>query len=691
MSPRSTPSKIVFVDRMGLAALLRLLALRRPLQAVWYFDAASPVVLRLIRWSRRLGLLRAEPRQVEHNIGHVRDESGKFEWGRLWGYIRDTGMRIKEERTLTDPLVRRMASTWELAKLATYFEKKIEYELRDDCYRVGLVEWLARAQLRIEPSDCILVLERGQWFPYIRELARSRGMATASYPDPWAVLAKASPVAFKALARGLLLAVGLARGVLRRASFAGTPRRSAEPGGTGQSTHGRAIAIRYFFRSLSMDPSVRSEFFWLNDSDIPYSEVLLYDYVTDKPMDAETAARLRERGVRLLGRGPGVPVWRPTRRMYPVLFRVTWRMVKGLLACWARGEWVSAYHLRQLVVLALDYSYWYDFYRANGVRVNVSAMHSLKVSQALALDALNGVSAVYQYASSIICLAASYLYAGQDIVFIFSPAFEGLWRKIRAPVRSMVSVGFLDDGAVRHLQALGRSAELREDLESHGARFVLAYFDENSTDRWNNYCGDDQSADDYEFLLKWLLADPSLGIVFKPKKAMNLFQRIQHAKGLVDEAMATGRCRFLMGETIIGGIFPAEAALAADVCIGKPGTAALESRLAGVRSLMLDIEGFRDDLYHSWGRGHVVFDDWPSLRDAVERFRAYPEAYPEFGDWSAGIEELDPFRDGNASRRIGLYIKLVYDSLNHGAGKEEALAEAAEQYAGRARTLAHAG
>ena len=689
MSSPSTPSRTVFVDRMGPAALLRLLGLRRSLRAIWYFDAASPVLLRLISWSQRLGLLRAEVRQVEHNIGHVRDDSGKFEWDRLWGYIREVGMKIKKERTLTDPLVRRMAPTWELAKVATYFEKKIEYELRDDCYRIGLVEWMARSQLGVEPSNCILVLERRQWYPYIRDLARSRGMATASYLDPRGGLAKAIPVAFKAFDRGLLLLKGLASSVLRRARFTGTPR--PESMAATAVARGPAIGIRYYFRSLSLDPSVRSEFFWLQGSDIPYSDVLLYDYVTDVPLDAETTARLREQGIRLLGRGPGVPTWRPTPRMYPVLFRVMSRLARGLFASWARGQWVSPYYLRQLVVLGLDYSYWYDFYEANGVRVNVSAMHNLKVSQVLALDALNGVSAVYQYASSIICLAASYLYAGEDVVFVFSPAFEKLWHKIRAPVRSIVPVGFIDDGAVSHLRTLRRPEELRGDLESHGARFVLSYFDENSTDRWNNCCSDEQSADDYEFLLRWLLADPYLGIVFKPKKATNLLQRIQRVKGLVDEAMATGRCKFLMGETVIGGIFPAEAALAADICIGRPGTAALESRLAGVPSLMVDLDGFRDAIYQSWGRGTVVFDDWPSLRAAVERYRDDPEGYSELGDWSPGIDEIDPFRDGNASRRIGLYVKLIYDSLNRGASREEALAKAAEQYAGQARDLVRTG
>ena len=679
------------MDRLCPASLLRILLLGRSAGAIWHFDPATPAARWMVRWLLRLGLLRAEVKQVDCDLGQVRDDTGKFEWDRLWAYIRDTGARIKAERINTDPLIRKAASTWDPAKISIYFEKKVERELRDECYRFGLVEWMARNRLAADPGDCVLVLKRWQWYSYIRDLARSRGVATASYRDPWEALAKAGRLAFKGFTKGWLQALGLSRDLIRRIGALSAPPRPSDSGGRGGRKSASAIGIRYYFRSLSLDPSIRSEFFWLHDSGIPFSEVLLYDYVTDKPVDGRTLEQLRERGIRLLGRGPGVPAWRPTPGILRILAGAMFPLVRGVLSCWARGKWVSPYSLRGLAALALDYSYWHDFYGANGVRVNVSAMHNLRVSQVLALDALNGVTAVYQYTSSIIYLAASYLYAGEDIVFVFSSAFEELWHRVRAPVNSIVKVGFVDDGAVRHLRELGRSDTLRRELEANGARFVLSYYDENSTTRWSSYGSDEASADDYEFLLRWLLADPSLGIVFKPKKATNLLQRIHRVRGLVDNAVSTGRCRFLMGETVIGSIFPAEAALASDVCIGKVGAAALESRLAGVPSVMIDLEGFRNDFYYRWGRGRIVFDDWPSLRAAIETYRADPDRHPEFGDWSPGLDDVDPFRDGNASRRLGLYIGLVHDALKRGTGKAEALSEAAEKYAGGARSLVRTG
>ncbi len=108
--------------------------------------------------------------------------------------------------------------------------------------------------------------------------------------------------------------------------------------------------------------------------------------------------------------------------------------------------------------------------------------------------------------------------------------------------------------------------------------------------------------------------------------------------------------------------------MVADVCIGKldGSTAALEARLAGVPTVLIDTEGFRSHPFYRWGRDRVVFENWKSLRAAIQRYRFAPEAYPGFGDWSPGLDGLDPFKDGHAGLRIGLYIAWVYEALKKG-------------------------
>jgi len=346
-----------------------------------------------------------------------------------------------------------------------------------------------------------------------------------------------------------------------------------------------------------------------------------------------------------------------------------------------RGKHISFYYLRSLTSLAWDYAYWYEFYSANQVRVNIGTLNT-SVGQVLALEALNGVSAAYQYSVSPILCATSLLSAGEDVQFVLSPVFEDLWQSVEPPINTYVSTGFLYDNAIPVIRSLERVGELRKEIQNNGARFILCFFDENTLNRWDIYAWDEGAADDYEFLLRWLLSDDSLGMVFKPKKPSNLFQRIARVSDLIQRAQQTGRCKFMITDGLMGNTFPAEAAMVADVCIGKldGSTAALEARLAGLPTVLVDAEGFRSHHFYRWGRDRVVFEDWDSLRESVERYRLAPEAYPEFGDWSPGINSLDPFRDGQGSLRIGLYIGWIYEALKKDASKQEALKMAAQQF-----------
>ena len=250
------------------------------------------------------------------------------------------------------------------------------------------------------------------------------------------------------------------------------------------------------------------------------------------------------------------------------------------------------------------------------------------------------------------------------------------------PVQKYVSTGFIYDNSIQEVRKLPRVQELRRDLESRGAKFILAFFDENTLNSWDIYASNEASSDEYEFLLRWLLDDRTLGIVFKPKKSTNLFERIARVLPLIEKAQGTGRCKFLMSDTLVGRTFPAEAALAADVCIGKldGSTAAFEASLAGVPSVLIDTEGFRSHPFYAWGKDRVVFEDWKSLRKAVERYRRMPEGYPEFGDWSPALDDLDPYRDEQASLRMGLFISWVYEAVKQGMDKNDAIALASQRF-----------
>lgn len=675
-------STVLFVDELSLSSLLHLLLHRRSSEAIWHFEPITPSGQRLLGICRFLRLINGKVRQFPHQISDVRDAAGESQVVVLAGYARAIGSKIRAEQVEPDPLIRAMASEWRAEKLLLYFDKLIEKEIQRECFRIGLVKWMLRTHLHVALPESVLLIRRGKWFSYLQAHAWLHGIQLIGYGRLWSLtgISKTGRTLMLIWARLPFLWRRIANRLRRLAVAARRRDLPGKPPAEEQAPASR-IAIHYWHRSLSFDPATRSEFFWVHGSGIPYSEILLYGFVADGPLAAETLRPISEHGVKVLGRGPGIPNWFPTRHIFIVLVQAALKLMLAVLRRLARGQRVSPYYVRALLALAIDYAYWFDFFAANRVQVNVGTLNT-SVAQVLALDALNGVSVAYQYSTSNILYPSKLLSSGENIQFVFSPVFERLWRRIDAPVDSYVHTGFIYDGAFQALRASERPAETRKQLRANGARFILCFYDENSVNRWDIAAPHDEAAHDYEYLLKWLLADPTLGIVFKPKKSKDLFQRIARVSGLIEQARRTGRCRFLTSDYVVGSVFPAEAAFAADICVGKlsGGTAATESCLAGVPTLLIDVEGFRSHPFHKWGRGKVVFDSWKQLRVAVEEYRSAPEAHPEFGDWSPGLDDFDPFQDGQASLRMGLYIRWVYEALKQGVPKQAALATAAEQY-----------
>ena len=677
---------ILFVDKITFSSLLRVMVLGRSARTIWYFDPIAPLPQRLLGIFQRLGLIRAKVRQIGYRIGQVRDDDGESEYVKFFGYARSICGKIMREQIELNPLIDKMASEeWQKHKILLYFEKLVEYEVRMECLRIGLIEWILKTQLPISPTPSILLIEHKQWFPYLEEHARSQEIRLAAYGRR-GILTMLARASFRLLISSMKTLLYILKAFPHRMRIPSAPVASYHSSGeptAEQQLDGSRLAIHYYHRKVSFDPAQRSEFFWLNGTGIPYSEVLLYNYVSDVPLDTATLDQLNSLGVKVLGNGHGISQWRPTNLMFTVGLRTHLKLTVAALRCLARGEKVSIFCLRRLSSLAQDYAYWYDFYSVNRVRVNVGTLNTT-LGQVLALDALGGVSASYHdTASNIIC--PSPLSTGDNVQFVFSPLFERLWRVFETPTDSFVHTGFIYDNSIKAARDLDRVSEARKQLQDHGARFILCFFDENSFNQWYFPTWDEDAVADYEFLLEWLLADPTLGIVFKPKKSPTLFQRIAQVSDLTDRARATGRCKFLTSDTLVGSIYPAEAALMADVCIGVLGgtTAALEARLAGVPTVMIDSEGFRSHPFHAWGHGRVVFDNWESLRAALEQYRAAPEAHPDFGDWSPGINDFDPFQDGQASLRMGLYIQWIYEALKNGASRQEALSLAAERHTQR--------
>ncbi len=683
--------RVLYIDRITLASLYRAWMLNRSVLTIWHFESIEPFVGHLLQVFRRLGLLQAVVHRVENNVGQVRNDAGESGYAKHCDEARTIGARISQTQLLENPLIWAMNSEWPMEKVIHHFNRVIEEKVLVECHRIGLIGWMWQNQNVACNEQCALLIERNQWSSYLEEHARARGIRLVTYKKYWWTSLKNVLAMFFLLIKNSWKVLSMSGSTLwrklRHLIGSARSRGRANEDSPRRRTTESTIAIRYWHRKLSFDPTERSEFFWLRGSAIPYSEIIVYGYISDKPLDSKIRSQLSTQGIRLFGHGPGIPVWRPTIRMFSILLQCVQKLTLSALTSILYGRELSLYYLRKMLILAWDYAYWRDFYIANRVRVDVGTLLA-SVGQVLALDSINGVSFSYQYSISNILTPTYVLSAGEDVQFVFSSEFERLWRKIDAPVNRYVHTGYIYDGVIEMLARSPRVKRIRRQLEDNGVLFVICFLDENSADRWGGAVSNLQAAEDYRYLLQWLLVDPALGIVIKPKKSSNLFQRIASVSSLVEQAKQTGRCVFLTSDNdnVVGStIFPAEAALAADVCVGKliGGTAALEACLAGVPTVLIDTQGIYRHPFFKWGHGNVVYDNWEALRGALEQYRNKSNLTSLFGDWSLGLPALDPFQDGLAGLRMGLYIRWIYEALKQGIPKRAALERATDQFAQR--------
>jgi hypothetical protein len=334
--------------------------------------------------------------------------------------------------------------------------------------------------------------------------------------------------------------------------------------------------------------------------------------------------------------------------------------------------------LWELLQLASKIAYWETFFGARGVRVHVGTVNT-DVPQVLALDAVDAVSVAFQYSISFVVTGTStMLSSGEDVQFVFSPEFASIWEGIKPLPRARVQIGYLYDSAIPVLQSSPSPAALRRRVTQAGAQFVLCFFDENSVARWDVPAPHAEAAHDYQSLAEWVLSDPSIGVLVKAKKASNLYDRLGDVVVTLERAKATGRFLITADDPALAHMFPAEAGLAADVAIGKllGATAAFEASRAGIRTVLVDTDGFREHPFWTEGGGRIVYPDWATLRGAIDGFRRSGGTDKEFGVWRREAEISDAYRDFRAAGRFAQYVELLAAALATGASKREAIGAA---------------
>lgn len=402
---------------------------------------------------------------------------------------------------------------------------------------------------------------------------------------------------------------------------------------------------------IRADRSLRGQPHWLDTSDQAHAfNTFVVKLLASNLSTAADADRLSQTGVTLI----------PTSAFRVALREM--RMDKTLKcvrrdrrrACWAAllaREHAGKFFLLKIASLLRQAELMGAMALWLNVRVFLirETYYTFADAMQLVAPALNVTTVAYQYSN--MAFVSPLMMSTADKFLLFSDMYKALYQAEGIAPQEFLPTGYLYDGVADHVREKAR--KYRADLIRAGANFIVCYFDESvQHDRWGGISKDDHLAELYA-LANTVLNDPTFGVVVKSQFIFNSPTQLYPGDELLRRAKRTGRYIELIEGVHRNDIYPTEAALVADLCIGyKPGaTAALEAALAGVRTVLLGKSGTKslwDDIY---ARADIEYETIDTLMKAISRYRAgnVPQT---LGDWEPILNHFDPYRDGKSVSRL---------------------------------------
>jgi hypothetical protein len=441
--------------------------------------------------------------------------------------------------------------------------------------------------------------------------------------------------------------------------------------------HNIPIAVMY---GEGIDLNRRSELFWHPDSNISPENILICFYSNSPLLPHEIVTSIENMGMHWVClqrgkvKGRKVNIWSPGIELGRFACEINlYGLLKGSRKMALIEQWILS-TMKHLLFLV---SYWIVFYKKYGIKVSFEIGESdvENIIRAMASDFTGGILIGRQ--------RSEYAYPKEFPIGHFPQHVFFGWNKrmieyLEYPLNAVgnyIISGFCYDYIFE--QNKEYSKRLREQLNGKGVKFTIALYDNTFGD--HVHYSPQMVKIFYEKFIDWLFSDQELGIILKPKKIAFMEKHLPEVRELIEHAQKTGRCVIPPDST---GRFPSDIAFAADMAVGIGiASSVMEAVIGGSKGLMCDLPHFSSHIFYRDGYEKVVFDDVDRLLAALKRYRDDPHQEKELGDFSPWMDLLDPFRDGRAAERIGIYIRWCLEGFEKGMNKDEVIKQANDKYA----------
>ncbi len=655
-----------WVDDLGIFSLLWifLLGRERKITCIKYLTitAMGKVLISLFRVNIKFRLELADYKKMS---GLVNEKAVPF-W-KKYSDAEDASFAVVAEGYFQDSLVDWLSQKYDLGKKAVriYLQQVIYHEVRGLTTLAKTLEWTQRQKMPGTLGNIILTRNYA-WAKYVQRSFYKK-VELSFYPNvkSWFTLF------FHLIRIVVAFFVNLAGSFWKM--IVGKRKK--------QSSQSK-VAVLYV---QGVDLNGKSDFFWYPDSGLKPEEMLVYARVPYRPITSEIDALLRSYHIdwidlipkrfskKFLGLGsPELYVyasWSYVKSLGGICIEV---LKLSVGAIFSGLKSTRIWELQHLAGLLYHICFYEAVFTDQKVKVHLSLLDGEQLTASNLGASLAGAVNISHNWSNY-----PELWVGHgkpfDAYFAWGPAYRRLFERDYYSIDHLLYLGYPHDHAFKKTDA--RLQDIQKDLRSKGVNFIICFFDEvyNPHDCFVKK----EFEDIYHALLKELEADPTLGMVIKPKRKNYYSKELADIKDLIEKAERTGRCVFLDEK-----ILPSAAAKISDLVVGFYifNTAALEAALAGIPTVTVNYGRMDFHSLYKQGRGTVVFDDAASLMSEIRKFRDHSKDTQGFADYSPFLDQIDPYRDGKSYRRLGQYVKTVFDELNNGKSKKEAMKNANERY-----------
>jgi len=341
--------------------------------------------------------------------------------------------------------------------------------------------------------------------------------------------------------------------------------------------------------------------------------------------------------------------------------------LRAIIRCGFFGDRLTAIYSAQLVRLLLNARLLAGFCVEQNVKAFMACENYLREAHAMNLIGPTlGVRTIsYQYSN--IPYANPGIMTSAEKMCTFSPLFHNRWRNNNLGPLEFHDIGYLFDGAFKLLRK--RANRHKEQLTKEGVKFIVAYFDESVQKKHYKYSLTNRAdhLQEVRALAGLVLNDHKCAVIAKSQFVRCTPSVLHHDERMLQKAISVGRFVELVHGSHRNSVFPAEAALAADIVIGHVvgATAALEAALVGTRCILLNpyyMKGPNIDIFEE---ADILYEDIHAALDAINGYRQGQSKFDRLGLWDDIINRFDPYRDGQSAMRLRECLEHIF--WNHGA------------------------